>query len=237
MFAEQLTLPLIIGAALADSINPCVIGVLVFLLLFLEKAFKSKSQMLLAGLWYTLVVYATYLALGFGILKTAVSIGFAEAFYWFAAIVAILAGLLEIKDYFWYGKGFTLQMWSGGSDRLKMYTQKIEAFYQNHPRMALILVGLLGVFVVMVELPCTGAPYFAILALLAKGSYAVAVPYLMLYNFVFVLPLIIVIALAYAGRGERIEAWRMENRGAMRLGIGLFLIALGAYMLYSVLSI
>lgn len=237
MIGENVTLGIIIGAALADSINPCVIGVLVFLMLFLGRAFKSRVQMLLAGLWYSLIVYVTYLALGFGILKTAVSIGFAETFYWIAAVVAIIAGLLEIKDYFWYGRGFTLQMWSGGSDRLKSYTQKIEIFYQRHPRIALFLVGFLGIFVVMVELPCTGAPYFAVLALLAKGDYATAVPYLLVYNFVFIVPLLVVIVLAFMGRAERIEAWRLEHRGLMRLGIGSLLIALGAYMIYSVVSI
>ncbi len=235
--SENITLGILIGAALADSINPCVIGALVFLLLFLSRAFESKVRMLLTGLFYVIVVYLTYLALGFGILKVTVSVGVAEFFYWAAAIVAIIAGLLEIKDFFWYGRGFSLQMLPGGAARLKYYTERIEYFYQTHPRFAMLLVGLLGVFVVMVELPCTGAPYFAILALLAKGEYATAVPYLLLYNLVFVLPLFVVMFLAYIGRGERIEQWRLEHRGAMRLGIGLFLLLLGGYMIYSVVGI
>ena len=94
-------------------------------------------------------------------------------------------------------------------------------------------MGLLGIFVVLVELPCTGAPYFAILALLAKGMYADAVPYLLLYNFIFVAPLLAVIAIAYFGKTESMERWRAEHRGAMRLFTGLFLVALGAYMIYS----
>ncbi len=64
---DSITLGIIIGAALADSINPCVFGVLIFLLLFLSRAFKSRIRMLVAGLFYSAVVYATYLALGFGI--------------------------------------------------------------------------------------------------------------------------------------------------------------------------
>ena len=230
---EDITLTIIIGAALADSINPCVFGVLIFLLAFLTRVFKTRKKMLIGGLLYSLVVYLTYLALGFGILKVAVSTGVANGFYWVAAIVAILAGLLEIKDYFWYGKGFSLQMIPGGSKRIKMYTTKLEQMHQLHPRLSLMFAGLLGIFVVLVELPCTGAPYFAVLALLAKGAWTEAVPYLLIYNFVFVLPLLILIAIAYVGKGEKMEAWRKKHRGAMRLGIGLFLIALGAYMIYS----
>jgi len=102
MIGESLTIGLIIGAALADSINPCVFGVLIFLLLFMTKVFKNKNRMLLGGILYSLVVYTTYLALGFGILKITVSVGFANGFYWAASIIARLAGLIEIKDFFWY---------------------------------------------------------------------------------------------------------------------------------------
>lgn len=233
MLPENITIGLILGAALVDSINPCVIGVLIFLLTFMTRVFKNRTQMLLGGLFYSFVVYITYLALGFGIIRIAVSIGFSTAFYWIAAAIAIIAGMLEIKDYFWYGMGFTLQMMPGGAERLKYYTSKIEEFESQHPKAALLLIAALGVFVVLVELPCTGAPYFAILALLAQGSYAEAIPLLLLYNFVFVLPLLVVIFVAYFGTAsEKIEAWRQRHRELMRLVMGLFLIALGAYMIY-----
>ena len=233
MLGGNLTLGIVIGAALVDSINPCVLGVLIFLLAFLTRVFKNRNRMLVGGLLYSLVVYVTYLALGFGILRVAVSIGVANIFYLIAAIVAILAGLVEIKDFFWYGKGFSLQIIPGGGRRIKMYTAKIEAMQRKRPKLSLILVGLLGFFVVLVELPCTGAPYFAILALLAKGSYAAAVPYLMLYNLVFVLPLLVVIGISYFGKGAGMEAWRKRHRRLMRLIVGLFLLGLGSYMIYS----
>ncbi|MDO8516311.1 MAG: hypothetical protein Q7S28_03610 [bacterium] len=230
----DINLGLIIGAALVDSINPCVFGVLIFLLAFMTKVFKTPKRMLLGGLFYAFVVYATYLALGFGILRVTVSTGFSSAFYIFAAVIAIIAGLFEIKDYFWYGKGFSLQMLPGGGERIKMYTAYIEKMEEKHPALAVLMIGVLGVFVVLVELPCTGAPYFAILGMLSKGAYAEAVPYLLLYNFVFILPLFVIIGIAYFGTASnRLEAWRQEHRGLMRLGIGLFLVVLGAYMIYS----
>lgn len=237
MIGEGLTLGVIIGAALADSINPCVFGVLIFLLAFMTRVFKSRGKMLLGGLLYTAVVYATYLLLGFGILKIAVSTGFSSTFYWIAAIIAIIAGLLEMKDFFAYGRGFTLQMLPGGAERIKMYTSKIEGFNFKHPFISMCAVAILGIFVVLVELPCTGAPYFAVLALLAQGSYATAIPYLLLYNFVFIIPLLVVISIAYFGKGKNMEAWRQKNKGIMRLGIGLFLVALGVYMIYTMVVI
>ena len=41
---EQLTLGIIIAAALADSINPCVFGVLIFLLAYMVTVFKNKLK-------------------------------------------------------------------------------------------------------------------------------------------------------------------------------------------------
>src|SRR3989344_5652506 len=99
MIGEQLTLGIVIAAAIVDSINPCVFGVLIFLIAFMTKLFKSRNRMLLGGLLYSAVVYITYLLLGFGILKFTLSTGIASAFYWIVALIAIAAGLIEIKDY------------------------------------------------------------------------------------------------------------------------------------------
>ena len=235
MFPSDLTLWVIIGAALVDSINPCVFGALIFLIAFMTRVFKSRTKMFFGGLLYTGVVYVTYLFLGFGILKITVGTSFAGIFYLAAASVAIIAGLLEIKDFFWYGKGFSLQMLPGGAERLRYYTEKIARLEKNHTGALMVATAFLGVFVVLIELPCTGAPYFAILGLLAGGNYAAAVPLLLLYNFVFVVPLLAVLLVAYLGVASRtLEGWRKKNREMMRLGIGIFLVALGIWMLGSV---
>jgi len=238
MEAETITLGIIIGAALADSINPCVFGVLIFLIAFMTKVFKTRNRMLIGGLFYTAVVYATYLLIGFGLLRLlqdALPVAVSTGVYWVAAILAILAGLLEMKDFFAYGRGFTLQMIPGAADRIKSYTNKIETLYERHPKWSYVFVGLLGVFVVLVELPCTGAPYFAVINLLNQGSYALAVPLLLLYNFVFIIPLFFIIGLSYFGSGEKVKDWKDKNKGAMRLGIGIVLIALGVYMISTLL--
>ncbi len=233
---EQLTLGLIVGAALADSINPCVFGVLIFLLAYMTTVFKkNKHKMLIAGLVYVVSVYLTYLILGLGIIAVAQNTGLSTGFYWFAALLAIGAGLLEIKDYFWYGKGLSLQILPGGAERIKHYTSVLKNVETRHPILALGLAFALGVFVVFVELPCTGAPYLAILGLLSSGNLMEGMPLLLLYNFIFILPLFVIIFLVYIGTSSKqMEIWRKDHRGLMRLGIGLFLIAMGIYMLMSI---
>ena len=233
--AEGLTLGILVTAALLDSINPCVFGVLIFLIAFMTKVFKSANKMLVGGLTYTLVVYISYLLMGVGFLKVTVSFGFSEIIYWIAASIAIIAGILEIKDFFWYGRGITLKMLPGAEKRIQLYTKKIERLHKKDGYLSYLGAGLLGFFVVLVELPCTGAPYLAILAILGQGNYAEGIPLLLLYNLIFILPLFFIIGVAYFGKSSRaLEKWRKKHRGFMRLSVGLFLISLGSYMIYSI---
>ncbi len=232
----ELSIGIIIAAAAADSINPCVFGVLIFLLAYMTKVFKNKHRMLLAGLVYIAAVYITYFLLGLGLLTLAYTAGFSIYFYWFAALIAIAAGLLEIKDFFWYGKGFSLQLIPGGAERIKKYSELLGKLETEHPFLSLLVAALLGIFVVFVELPCTGAPYLAILGMIATGQYTQAVPLLLLYNLVFILPLFVILGLVYWGQtSEKMESWRKEHRGLLRLLIGLFLLALGAYMIWAII--
>jgi cytochrome c biogenesis protein CcdA len=233
MFEQELTLGLIVGAALLDSINPCVFGVLIFLVAYLFSVYKDPKRMLIAGGVYILAVYITYFLLGLGILRITTSLAVTRIFYFVAASVAIVAGLLEVKDFFWYGKGFSLQLLPGADKRIKFYTAQIAKMEKRHPLFSLAIAFILGIFVVLVELPCTGAPYLAILALIAQGAYSKAVPLLLLYNLVFILPLLAILGLAFVGKSvEGMEEWRRRHRGLMRLAVGIFLIALGLFMLY-----
>jgi len=230
-----ITLPILFGAAVLDSINPCVFGVLIFLIAFMTKMFKSPKKMLVGGLIYVVVVYLTYLLIGLGFLKFTISFGFSVAVYWIAAAIAIVAGLLEIKDYFWYGKGFSLQIIPGGAKRIKLYTSKLKKLNKKSSMWTYLSAIPLGIFVTLVELPCTGAPYLAVLAIIGAGNYAQGLPLLLIYNLIFILPLFVIIGLAYFGKTSKsLEKWRKNHRGLMRLSMGLFLVALGTYMIYTI---
>jgi len=233
---EQLTLGIVIAAALADSINPCVFGVLIFLLAYMTAVLKTKAKMLITSFIYIFSVYIAYFLIGIGMLTLAYTAGLARPFYWIAAFLAIGAGLLEIKDFFFYGKWFSLQILPGGAERIKKITGAMSNFEAKHPNWNYLIAAGLGIFVVLVELPCTGAPYFAILGLLASGSYTSGILLLLLYNFIFILPLFFIVGMFYIGKTSKtLEKWRKKHRALMRLGIGLFLLALGGYMLWTII--
>ena len=92
---------------------------------------------------------------------------------------------------------------------------------------------VLGVLVSLFELPCTGGVYLAILGLLSsKMTLMQGIPYLFLYNLIFVMPLIIILFMVYKGVSpEKVDKWRLEKRNWMKLAMGIVLIILGIIML------
>ncbi len=133
-------------------------------------------------------------------------------------IFVIGAGILEIKDYFWYGQGPSLRIPS-------YFAQKIT---RMSSRITLPSVILLGAFVAGVELPCTGAPYLAIISILSLNFNLWAMILLVIYNLVFVVPLVIILLMVVGGHQlNSIKQWKEDSRGVMRLAIGLLLVGLG----------
>jgi len=223
-------IPILIGAAIIDSINPCAFGVLIFLLAYLIKTRKKKEKLLIHGLTYIFAVFLTYLLAGILLLPVIGSLGSTSVFFYgVIGVLTIIFGLLELKDVFWYGQGPSLSLLPGASKRIKMYAKHISG--------SLASSFFLGVFVALVELPCTGAVYLAILSLFTlHGVQANTVAWLVLYNLIFVLPLVVILFGFYSGiKAETFERWRKGNRKMMRLAIGLLLLLLGAWMLSSAL--
>lgn len=214
------TLGLVLGSAAIDSINPCAIGVLILMISVILGNQKSVGQMLLLGGFYILAIFTTYLLAGLGLLYflAAIPLFVTEYISIFVGAIIVLLGLVEIKDYFWYGEGFSLRI-------PVMFTDKIHKMARNVSVPGVILTGA---FVAGVELPCTGAPYLAIITILSTNFNLSAFLMLVLYNIVFVLPLILILILVAGGTQlPAIKQWKQETRGLMRLAIGLLLVALG----------
>ncbi|MCX6709597.1 MAG: hypothetical protein NTV63_01415 [Candidatus Woesearchaeota archaeon] len=222
----RLTIPAIVSAALIDSINPCAFSVMIFLLVYLL-ALGARKRILKVGFTYIAVVFMVYLLSGLGLFIFIQSTGLTKIVYTIAAIIAIAAGLINVKDFFWYGKGITLAIPESKQPIIKKYVQKA----------SIPAAIILGALVSMFELPCTGGVYLAILGLLSsRMSLISGLPYLILYNIIFVLPLIVILSVVYKGiPPERVEHWRLDKRKWLRLSMGLMMITLGLLMLFGVI--
>ena len=71
----------------------------------------------------------------------------------------------------------------------------------------------------------------AITALLARSFDGRAFAYLLIYNLIFVLPLVAILLLIGFGSSTRtLKRWRQTNRRWMNLALGLLMVALGAFL-------
>lgn len=219
------TLPAIVISGLVDGINPCAFAVLIFMMTILLEVSGSRKRVFKIGLSYMLAFIATNVTLGILV-------------YWFSDLVfkgsslplkfaaglAIIAGGINIKDYFAYGKGFSLQIPSG--------TKKLVQRWINYASIPAAIV--LGIILAVLEAPCSASIYYAILEMLRNKTAVLmqALPYIFLYNIMFILPLVVLFAIIYMGKSTHVlENWRKSHRKEMRLVLGLILVVLGIILL------
>lgn len=220
---EQLTIPLVMGAALVDAINPCAFAVLI-ILMSVALSIADKKRALWFGLAFSASIYISYFLMGLGLFTVIRATGISSAFYIVVIVIAAIVGLLNIKDYFWYGKGFLMEIplkWRPALKRLiHSATSPIGAF-------------LIGFAVSLFELPCTGGPYIVILGLLAKEvTRNVGILYLLLYNLIFISPLLILTWIIYKGLSttEKLESIRQKRIKVLHLIAGIVMLLIAGAM-------
>ncbi|MBU1029581.1 cytochrome c biogenesis protein, partial [Patescibacteria group bacterium] len=199
-----LTLSAVISGAAVDAINPCEFAVLIILLTTVLGS-GSRRRALLAGLAFATSVYLSYFLMGLGLYSAIAATGLSRTFYIIVSVLAIIVGLFNLKDWLWYGKWFVMEVPLSWRPRL----QKLVRGVTSIPGAFLI-----GFLVSLFLLPCTSGPYIVILGLLADTTTrAQAIPLLLLYNLIFVLPMIIITIAVYRGLSTPKE---LEEKRIMR---------------------
>lgn len=228
---SEITLPVIVGAALVDSLNPCAFALLlVFVATTLSllqqqgdpaKIASARRWLLLRGGVYILGIFVTYLILGlglFGMIQYSKLLGSTHYVSQIAALVAIGLGLLALQEALLPEWGSRLGAHIERS-RLRSLVSKL-----SMPALfgAGILVGLCTV-------PCSGSVYLAVLALLStQTTWLSGVGYLVLYNLVFVAPLLLLLALASSKPVYRqLARWQLHQRALLKFGTSAAAIAVG----------
>lgn len=212
-------------AAIIDSINPCAFGVLLFLMISLLNLGSSKRA-LRAGLLYTFVVFIVYFLAGLGVFSVIQTFG--NIRYWIYLVVGCLVlgmGCIEFSDYIKARKG---------KESILRISPKIKPFIEKYSKKGTIFaIMVLGIVVALFELPCTGGVYIAIITMLSK-HVSISYLYLLIYNLIFVLPLIIMTFLVYKGTSpEKLQKWNSQERKWMKLMAAIVMILLAVYLLWS----
>ncbi len=222
---SQLTLTAVIGAAAVDAINPCACAVLVLLLgTILLASHRKRSAILGAGFAFTAACFIAYFLMGLG-LFTAVRVAAIEHYVYIAvAILAILIGLWNMKDYFKPGRWFSIEVPKSWQPKLKRITSNITS-----------VPGAFGMGLVisLFLLPCTSGPYIVIVGMLSNVATRLQATWmLLLYNIIFVLPFVIITLAVGLGftTTARVEIWRQQRLPLFHFITGVVMFVLGVTM-------
>ena len=227
--SHKMTAAKVISLAAVDAINPCALAVLLLMLMaIMMHTSNQKRKIIIAGLSFILAIFVIYFAYGLLIIRFfQVAQVLAPVKLWLYKILgslAILIGLADIRDFVHYKPGglgteMPLFMRPKAKKLIKRITSPVGAF-------------LIGTLVTIFLLPCTIGPYFIAGGVLASMKIAGTIPWLLLYNFVFILPMLAIVFFAYGGleNVKDVAQWKDKNITKIHLGEGIIMLALGVLM-------
>jgi len=236
----------VIGAGLVDGINPCAFTVIVFFVSFLGFMGYKQRETALIGSVYIIAVFLTYFALGLGFFKALYSL---KGFYMVSKIiylviggVSLFLGAVATNDYFLYKK-------TGNTDEMALQLPKViknkihgivGAYYRKDKKEApKAMLGLfasalvVGFMVSLLEAVCTGQLYLPtiVFVLQDKTLRLQALFYLIIYNLMFILPLVLILLLSLAGTtSKQFEAYARKHFALIKILMAVVFFVLGAFL-------
>ena len=229
------------GAGLLDGINPCAFATIVFFISYMSLVGRGRKEMLVAGGAFAAAVFVTYLLLGMGLLKFLSFLNefsvVAKCVYLLAAIGTFVLAFLSLYDAYKAKQGkvkeITLQL-------PKSLKQRIHKVIREQTRTSGVIIGALviGFAISALELVCTGQVYLPTITFVmgVEGMRGHALMYLILYNLMFIVPLVMVFGFVYWGTTSiQLGGVLQQHLMPVKLGTGLLLFGLGIWLFLNVL--
>lgn len=231
-----LTVPAVLAAGVADGFNPCAFALLVLFATYTlamvnavtadgSPTREARSRLLGAGSLYVGAVWITYFVIGLGLLGFLGWLGQDHLVVRVASIVALLMALWMLKDVFLPGVGPSMMAPAGTHGRMQ---QAIERGGLGGMLLAGVLVGICTV-------PCSGAIYLDIVAVLhASGGGPSGVALLALYDIAFILPLVVLLVAVSDRRVlGQLGRWNRTHSPLVKTALALAVIAMSFGLLVS----
>ena len=218
---------IMLPAALADSINPCAFAVILLLLSSILTRSKNKRKAIYAWLLFALAVFISYFGMWlwlFNALASSWNTTILKRVVWWLWIIVWLANL---KDFFRYKKWFVMEVPLSWRPAMKKIIDRAVS-----PLWAFMVWFVVSLFL----LPCTSGPYFTILWYLASESGNLHTRwyiYLIVYNLIFILPMIAIALMVWLWfkSAEELAAMKKKNTKLIHLIVWLLMLGLWIYVL------
>ncbi len=216
-------LPLVLISSLLDSVHPCSFSILLITIAFLFGLQMTRERILQIGGVYIAGIFASYLLIGLGLLKVLHLFNTPHFMGKLGATLLILFGIINLLNRFFPDMPIKLKM--PGIVRKPM-----AALLE---RTSVVAAFGLGILVGICQFPCMGGPYLMVIGLLRDSqTYLAGFWYLLLYNLVLIVPLVLVLWFsADKSVVDKMQEWKRENLQRVRLIAGTAMIILGALIL------
>lgn len=225
-------------SGLIDGINPCAFATIIFFISYLTLVNRKGKELLWVGVMFTLAVFSTYFLIGTGALKVVTTLSILplvrKVFIYAMAIISAVLAFLSLSDYLKFKKtGKTSEATLQLPSRIKkMIHSTIRENVKT--RNFIIMAVVTGFLVSILELACTGQIYLPTLIFISNVPElrANALLYLLVYNLMFVVPLIIVFLFTYWGTSSQKWAEITKNNfGKMKLIMTFLFLGLAILLL------
>ena len=231
----------IIFAGLLDGINPCAFVTIIFFISYLKYIGRKGKEIILVGSAFSFAVFIAYLLVGLGVLSFVRSLKFlpliSNIIYILTAIFVFILGILSLKDYFICKRGDIEDMKLQLPDKLKRMIHKTIKKRANVGRYILGALSA-GFIVSFLELACTGQVYLPTIIFASKISRfrLQGILYLLLYNIMFILPLIIIFLTVYVGTSsEQLSDILQEHAASVKLATYILFFSFSIFLVLTII--
>ena len=233
----------VVLAGLVDGLNPCAFATIIFFVSYLSLSGKKGREILIIGACFTLGVFIAYLVVGMGFYKvldmiSAFTAVISKIVYVLTAVLCIVLAVLSIRDFFKVRHGDLSDMALKLPEPLR---KRINQTVREGRKASSYFLGafVTGLLISLLELACTGQIYLPVIISMSSvpAMRSQAILYLVLYNLMFIVPLIVVFFLAYYGTSSKqFTEFLRKHAGAVKIGMTIVFLILAAWLIVSLLK-
>ena len=227
-------------SGLIDGINPCAFASIIFFISYLTLINRKGREILWVGGMFTLSVFLTYFLIGNGALEMITSLSFLplvrKIFVLVTVVLVLILGAVSLYDYLQFKK-------KGTTKDVKLQLPSflknlIHSTIRKNVRLSnyILMAAVTGFIVSLLELACTGQIYLPTIMFISTipDLKVNALFYLLFYNLMFVVPLVLVFSFTYWGTTSvQWAALTQKNFGKIKIAMSLLFFGLAGLLLYS----
>jgi hypothetical protein len=233
---KKWSLSAVLVAGLIDGINPCAFATIIFLVSYLTFMGKKGREILVYGIIFTSGVFIAYLLAGMGLMAFLHQLRsfplISKGVYLLIAVFALVLGIISLYDYILFRRGqvakWKLQLPMGMKKKIHGIIREQSKF-----KGGLLATFGAGFVIAICTVICTAQVYLPTIGFIMRipELRTNAIFNLLLYNIMFIVPLVGVFVLTFFGvTSEKMALVTKKYTGTVKLLTAVLFLALAGLL-------